>query len=115
MQRAFVNAFLKEFRQIAEERGIYLVPRDKNIQGLTKLHITETIAKDEVKSLSAADFCSGPKQDADQSGEVWEFGKKFGKKEAYIKLKIAKLPDGTKIAKCISFHPAEHPLRYPLS
>jgi hypothetical protein len=46
-------------------------------------------------------------------GEIWEFGKRIGGNDVYIKLKIAQVGND-KIAKCISFHKAEFPLSYPL-
>ena len=114
MRRAFVTAFLKEFKGIAGEKGIYLINREKNRQALVSLNITETNAKDEIMSLSAADYCAGPEPDKRQPGDIWEFGRSIGGVDVYVKLKLAELPDGEKIAKCISFHPAEHALRFPL-
>lgn len=112
LPRALVNAFLKDFKRIAECRGI--VPRNKNIQSMADLSLTETLAKEEIMALSVADYCAGPKPDESQKGQVWEFGKKIGGVEVYIKLKVAELPNGEKIAKCLSFHAAEFPLRFPL-
>jgi len=40
------------------------------------------------------------------------YGKKISNRDIYIKLKIAEV-GAAKIAKCISFHFAERPLRYP--
>ena len=114
MKRAFVTAFLKEFKEVAEQKGVYLVGREKNRQAIADLRITEALAKDEILSLSAADYCAGPKPDENRQGDIWEFGRNIGGVDVYIKLKVAVLPDGEKIAKCISFHPAEHALRFPL-
>jgi hypothetical protein len=50
----------------------------------------------------------GPEPDKDKPGEIWKFGKLIEGIEVYIKLKIAQVGK-EKIAKCISFHPAECP------
>ena len=114
IQRALVTAFLNEFKRIAELRGIDLVDRKKNFDSIAALGLTVANAKAEIMSLSAADYCAGPKVDKDRPGHIWEFGEKIGSTDVYIKLKIAQLPDGEKIAKCISFHAAEFSLCFPL-
>ena len=68
--------------------------------------------KDVLIGLSVADFCAGPKADRDRPGEVWEFGKAIDGCDVYIKLKLVEV-DGVRIAKCISFHIAKYPLKYP--
>ena len=108
-----IGKFLKEFKKIVTEgRGIDLISRRKNLESLASLGLTKRNCKDEILGLSVSDFCAGPKPDRDRPGEIWEFGKTIGAKEVYIKLKVAQV--GTeKIAKCLSFHIAEFPLRFP--
>jgi hypothetical protein len=65
-----------------------------------------------VLSLRVEDYSSGPKPDRDEPGQVWEFGKKVGGNEIYIKLKIHD-QGRRKVAKCISFHIAVHDVCYP--
>ena len=114
IKRAFVVKFLKDFKKIATEgRGIDFIPRVKNRDALLKLGLTKKNAKQEILSLSVADYCSGPEPDKDRAGEIWEFGKLLNEKEVYIKLKIAQV-EKEQIAKCISFHPPEFPLHFPL-
>jgi len=109
-----VSTFLTEFKSIVTEgRGLDVVPRLVNRDALVKLGLTEAIRRAEILGLSVADYCDGPKEDRDRPGEVWEFGKIIGGKQVYIKLKIATVA-GNRIAKCISFHEAEYPLKYPL-
>lgn len=62
--------------------------------------------------LSVADYSAGPKPDRDRGGDIWEFGKDIDGYEVYIKLKVASVDDAM-IAKCISFHIAQYPLKYP--
>jgi hypothetical protein len=108
-----VSAFLTEFKLIMTDgRGLDVIPRQANQNALLSLGLTERNRREEILSLSVTDYCSGPKQDKDQPGSVWEFGKSVSGKEVYIKLKIAEVK-GTKIAKCISFHEAAYPMIFP--
>ncbi len=108
-----VAKFLKEFKEIATKgRGIDFIGRRKNLESLASLGLTKRNSEDEILNLSVADYCAGPKPDKDRPGEIWEFGKIIEAKMVYIKLKIGG-GRSEKIAKCISFHPAEFPLRFP--
>ena len=114
IKRAFLASFLKEFKKIATKgRGIDFISRSKNIDSLLKLSLTKKNAREEILSLSVADYCGGPEPDKNKPGEIWEFGKLVEGKEVYIKLKIAQVGQ-EKIAKCLSFHVAEYPLCFPL-
>lgn len=109
-----VSAFLTEFKLIVTEgSGLYVVNRTENRDSLVTLGITEAIRRREILSLSVADYCAGPEEDRDRPGEVWIFGKTINDAHVYIKLKIAGTA-GVRFAKCISFHVAEYPLRFPL-
>lgn len=113
IKKEHIGNFLKKFKKIASEgRGIDLVSRRKNLDSLVSLGLTKRNCKDEILRLSVSDYCDGPKPDRDKPGEVWEFGKTIGSRAVYIKLKIAQA--GTeRIAKCLSFHVADYPLRFP--
>ena len=112
-----IRSFLMEFKKIASQKGIYVVDRDKNTAALAELGLTESNRINEILSLSVADYCGGPEKDQDRVGEVWIFGKQIDEREVYMKLKVATIKGSKsaekKIAKCISFHAAEHPLRFP--
>ncbi len=92
--------------------GLDLVPRAGSIETLRFLGLTKRNLEEILLGLSVTDCCAGPKQDRDRPGEIWEFGKDLDGYEVYIKLKVADI-GGAKIAKCISFHIATHPLKYP--
>ena len=112
-KRREIADFLTEFKNIVVNgRGLDVMPRGKNNLALIELGITERNRKDEILSLFINDYCEGPEKDSDKPGYIWVFGKTVNGREAYIKLKIAQV-DKEKIAKCISFHPAEFPLSYP--
>jgi hypothetical protein len=110
-KRIIIAQFLKQFKQIAKIRGVYVIPRSKNKLDLIALGITEGIRETIILSLTPDDFCKGPEPDRDRPGDLWFFGKTENGNEIYIKLKIADA-NGTYIAKCLSFHRAGHKLKY---
>ncbi len=59
-------------------------------------------------------IAKGPDDDRDRPGKVWVFGRHIEGREVYgWKLKLATVGKEV-IAKCLSFHPAEFPLCFPL-
>ena len=110
--RDHIRTFLREFKKIAAERGIDVIPRNKNNDALSELGLTKKNRRDEILALSVENYCSGPEPDYDRPGEVWIFGEQIGDVNIYIKLKIAQVGN-RKIAKCLAFHPAEFPICYP--
>lgn len=112
--KADVARFLREFKQIVDHgRGLDLIPRAETNQTLRELGLTRKNVKNEILALSVSDYCRGPEPDRDRPGNVWIFGRRVSGAEIYIKLKIASVGK-IQIAKCISFHKAKYPLRYPL-
>jgi len=108
-----VQRFLVEFKQIVTKgRGVDLVSRRESLNTLRDLGLTKQNLEQLLLSLSPVNYCVGPKADRDRPGEVWVFGTHVQDVEIYIKLKIASVSD-VRIAKCISFHPAEFSLKYP--
>jgi len=108
-----VKSFLREFKTLIRTRHFHVVPRYDNNQALIALGINRKKQKKLLLELGKLNYSSGPKRDVDRNGEVWIFGTTINTTEIYIKLKIIYHPSGNK-AKCLSFHPAEEPLTYPL-
>ena len=108
-----ISLFLKEFKMVAKQRGIDFIPRQEFIEMLTLFGITRRNCEEEILSLSVDDYCQGPDDDRDRPGKVWVFGRHIEGREVYIKLKLATVGKEA-IAKCLSFHPAEFPLCFPL-
>ncbi|GMT39897.1 MAG: hypothetical protein IEMM0001_0632 [bacterium] len=107
------RAFLFDFKgAVTAGSGVYLIPRDANRQTLNYLGLTKRNLEEILLDLTVLDYCKGPKDDRDQPGEIWEFGKNVKDEDIYIKLKVAEV-NGKKIAKCISFHIAKYKLQYP--
>jgi hypothetical protein len=105
--------FLMEFKSIVTDgRGLDIIPRPKNNQTILELELTKENIKETILDLTTIDYVRGPEIDRDKPGEVWVFGREIAQQEVYIKLKITQV-GLEKIAKCISFHIAEFPLRYP--
>lgn len=109
-----VRKFLLEFKQaVTSGSGVDIVPRRGTIDTLRILGLTKGNLEEILLGLSVTNYCAGPKADRDRSGEIWEFGEKLEGHDIYIKLKVANI-NGVNRAKCISFHVAEYPLRFPL-
>lgn len=102
---ADVLAFLAQVKRLLAAGQYDFVPRRKNLMSLAACGLTIKDAKDEILGLTASDYYKGPKQDLDakQPGDIWEFKKKIGSKQFYVKLKIQNR-NGTEILKCLSFH-----------
>lgn len=112
-EKEVVRRFLRDFKQIATAgRGVDIVDRRKNMQSLAQLGLTKGNCIAMILGLSVEDYCDGPKPDKERPGEIWEFGQVIEGKEVYIKLKIAQVGE-VRLAKCLSFHIAEHPLCFP--
>lgn len=91
---------------------MYILPR--NNEAMKKLYLTRKNVNDIILELTEANYSSGPsKDDTNPNQQIWVFGQEIDGIEIYIKLSIAKI-DSVEIAKCISFHEAERPLKYPL-
>ena len=105
--------FLKAFKQtVVEGRGLDIIPRPEKEQTIVLLGLTKQNIVDEILELSVEDYCEGPLEDKDKPGYLWVFGRNIFHCEIYIKLKLANVA-GIEIAKCISFHIAEHQMNYP--
>ncbi|MCD4708409.1 MAG: toxin [Candidatus Sabulitectum sp.] len=110
-----VQLFLNEFKEAANsDYGILYAGRSKNWDTLVELEITSAMRDEIVLGLSFRNYVSGPlKDEKGHSGELWVFGVLENSKEIYIKLKVLTGKAGKK-AFCLSFHPAEHSLSFPL-
>lgn len=108
-----VKFFLNDFFCTIKNSGIYIVPRQKNINGLKSLGVSKNEAIDEILDLTYNEYSSGPEKDENANGDIWIFGKIISGKLIYLKLKIDCLC-GRKIAKCLSIHPAEFTMNFPL-
>lgn len=109
------QAFLDGFRVCVQFGSpVQFRQTPKNIQGLTTLNMSQAQAIQRICSLSADKYCCGPEADRDEDGkEIWVFGCVENGVEVYIKLRLdPKKPFSRPVVR--SFHPAEHPLNYPL-
>ena len=109
--RREVADFLKAFNQRRQQVGwLNVVNRQKNREALIELGLTKSQAEEIILSLTPEDYCEGPLADKKGSGQVWVFGRVEEGQEIYIKLKLTT----TEAPICLSFHPAEQTLQYPL-
>lgn len=108
-----VEQFLTQFKVKLDIFGVFFLDgREKNSQALLDLNITRLERLEVVRSIVVEDYSEGPIRDQLNSfNEMWVFGKDINRQEVYIKIAMG-APNTNTI--CISFHKAEHPMRYPL-
>lgn len=108
-----IQAYLGQLKAKMTVFGVVFRNREKNLNALAELDITPAQREEYIMGLTPEDYCSGPNKDKDVPGrpDYYEFGITINGKEVYIKQSMG-LPN--KPIDCISFHPAEWPLNYPL-
>ncbi|MGB3947833.1 MAG: toxin [Bacteroidia bacterium] len=111
--KAEVEKFLKDFKQKMKIWDVlFRDERGKNAQTLADLELIPSDRKRVLENLIAEDYCEGPLKDTLYKGaDMWVFGKIIKKKEIYIKVTMGIA--GASVI-CISFHIAEHVLKFPL-
>jgi len=109
-----VRRFLLQFKQAATRgSGVDIVPRQETLATLASFGLTKANLEQLLLGLSVTDYSEGPVRDYDRPGQLWVFGKDIKGQEVYIKLKVARAGN-RQVSKCISFHIAQRPMRYPL-
>ena len=104
-----ITRFLKQFKQAVDNNGLYFIPRKINRDGIAKLGLVIADVRDIIANLTYQNYSIGPEMDQDgSSGEIWIFGTIINSLNTYIKLKLDK-----GVAKCLSFHPADFPIKQP--
>ena len=102
-----VEQFLNQFNIKFEVWGIFYLDRDKNHEALKALGITAKARDEIVRQLKSDDYVET--LPADFFNEMWVFGRDVDGSELYIKIALGQ-PNSNTI--CISFHMAEHPIKY---
>lgn len=107
-----IERFLNDFFTKLSIWGIFVRDdRNKNAQTLLDLEITPADRINIIKKLVAVDYSEGPLPETLFKGaDMWVFGKKVKEREVYIKITMGQA--GSKVI-CISFHIAEHRMKYP--
>lgn len=102
-----VEQFLNQFNIKFDVWGIFYLNRDKNNEALKALGITAKARDEIVRQLKSDDYVETLQ--ADFFNEMWVFGRDVEGSELYIKIALGQ-PNSNTI--CISFHVAEHPIKY---
>lgn len=102
-----VEQFLNQFGIKFDIWGIFYLDRDKNLEALKALGITQQARDEIVRQVRSDDYVESLA--ADFFNEMWVFGKDMDGTELYIKIALGQ-PNNCTV--CISFHLAEHPIRY---
>jgi hypothetical protein len=114
MKKGEAEQFLKKWREVSHG-FIDFVPRRENMEGLTQLGLTLSLARKTLRELKVENYVSGPEVDRDRgTKDIWVFGIQVGEYQVYIKIKIFKWEHEYR-AKCLSFHPAEKSLHFPFA
>jgi hypothetical protein len=114
VQRLLVEAFLKALREAISKNGLHVIPRASNTQALLDLGLTPKLREEIVLNLQVENYAQGPlPDDQGMPGDVWIFGCEVNSREVYVKLKLVEV-QGEKYTKCLSFHPSQYTLQYPL-
>ncbi|WCC43658.1 hypothetical protein PJW08_00545 (plasmid) [Tenacibaculum finnmarkense] len=110
--KSVIKSFLQELKVTINSLGIIFSNRPKNsIQNLADLSITAKMRQEIILNLEVQDYSEGPLDETQYGGiEMWVFGRVIKSQEIYIKMTISKNTGG---AVCISFHKAEHPMKFP--
>jgi hypothetical protein len=91
---------------------VFMDNRDKNVRTLMVLEYNGPERTKFLEELKVEDYSQGPLPEEWLGGkEMWVFGKKIKGHEIYIKITLG--PPSANVI-CISFHIAEHPIKYPL-
>lgn len=107
-----VELFLTNFKEKMKIWDVlFRDDRGKNLLTLTQLEIRPIDRKKILEDLETKDYSEGPLEEILYKGaDMWVFGRKIKNKEVYIKISMGM---GTGVI-CISFHIAEHKMKYPL-
>lgn len=90
---------------------VFFDVRGKNQKTLYELEISPAQRKEIIKQLKIEDYSQGPLDEKIHGLlPLWVFGKQVKKREVYIKISMGNENDS---AVCISFHIAEHPMKFP--
>ncbi|MFZ1749426.1 MAG: hypothetical protein WAU01_04520 [Saprospiraceae bacterium] len=110
---AEVSSFLNDFKEKMKIWDVlFRDDRGKNAQTLIDLELRPIERKVILETLETKDYSGGPIEERLYGGaDMWVFGKTVKKKEVYIKITMGAL--GSSVI-CISFHLAQHNIKYPL-
>jgi hypothetical protein len=108
-----VELFLKNLKEKIQFFDLVFRNRDKNQQAIFDLEITPNQRLQFILNLKIEEYYAGPKQDTYDltKPDYYEFGVLVNDTEVYVKISMG-LPN--KPADCMSFHPAEFAITYPL-
>jgi hypothetical protein len=107
-----VETFLKDFKvKMKIWDVVFRDDRGKNTQALADLELRPVERIKILENIKSVDYSEGPLEEKLYGGsKMWVFGKEVKQHEVYIKISIG-FTNASVI--CISFHPAEHLMKYP--
>lgn len=109
LKESDVENYLKDVKQKIKVYDLIIMERDKNRKTMSELEIYQSDCKKFILRLKTENYFKGPVKDSENGNDYWEFGTEIKGKEIYIKLNYGK--PGKQVI-CISFHIAEHKIKY---
>jgi hypothetical protein len=104
-----VKEFLRRFKARMATTGLEFAERDKNIAQLAYYGWFKHDLEKIIQELTEEQYSQGPMPDeGGVGGQVWVFGVEIESNMIYLKLRL-----GIE-AVCISFHPPEYEMDFPL-
>jgi hypothetical protein len=99
-----IKVCLHRIHTLCGEKRYQFLRREKNMQTLSDLGLTENDAIQALMRLKMSDYISGPEADYDGTdGQIWKFSHPISGETVYIKLKFFQ-HKGMDRLKIISFH-----------
>lgn len=114
---AEVEAFLKAYRDAAEQFGITWWNTAENKKYMNESGNTKEDVKDIIYKLKYKNYNKGPEPDDNAirpSGEVWVFEVEHEGFELYVKLKLLHVIQSPEPVVCMSFHEQNRNMVTPL-
>lgn len=105
-----VKNFLNTLNVKIDVYGMVFANRDRCQDTMRMLGISECVAKSIIKTLEPTDFSKFFEDTTQWKCELWAFGKDVNGEEIYIKIGLG---SPSKKTICVSFHKADHPIKYP--
>lgn len=102
-----VQNFLRQLKEKINVFGIFFINRDKKEEALKAIGITPDMREKIVAELVPADYVEF--KESLTYGDLWVFGKNKFNQMLYIKLSLGRENNN---AICVSFHIAEHDIKY---
>lgn len=109
--RLQIQGFLAKLKQ-ADTASITLARQEKTIRFMQLMELERDDVIAVLYTLAEEHYSEGPSRNDWNTGDVWVFGIHLDEKLIYVKLSVTSVQRRHAML-CMSFHPAERPMRFP--